>query len=78
MIVFGIIGTIIGIICLILTAVAFLPLLGWFNWLIIPIAVIGLIFGILGRKNAGLVAIILCSAVIIIGVFRLALGGGVL
>lgn len=78
MIVFGVVGTILGIICLILTAVAFIPLLGWFNWFVIPVAVIGLIFGVLGRKNTGMVAIILCSAAIVIGVFRLALGGGVL
>jgi len=78
MIIFGIIGTAIGIICLILTAIAFIPLLGWFNWFIIPVAVIGLVFGILGRKNTGLVAIILCSVAIIIGIFRLAIGGGVI
>lgn len=78
MIILGIIGIIIGVICLILSAVAFIPLLGWFNWFIIPAAVIGLVFGILARKNAGVVAIILCSAAIIIGIFRLALGGGIL
>jgi TRAP-type mannitol/chloroaromatic compound transport system permease small subunit len=78
MMILGIIGAIIGIICLVLAAIAFIPLLGWLYWLIIPIAIIGLIFGILSRNNGGLAAIILCSAVIVIGIVRLALGGGIL
>ena len=36
---------IIGIVALIFAAVAFLPLLGWANWLIIPLAVIGAAVG---------------------------------
>ena len=78
MIILGIIGAIIGIICLILVAIAFIPLLGWLNWLIIPIAIIGLIFGILSRKSGGLAAIILGSTAITIGIIRLMLGGGIL
>lgn len=78
MIILGVIGIIIGIISLLLIAVAFIPFLGILNWFIIPVPVIGLIFSILGRKNTGVVGIILCSAAIIIGVFRLALGGGVI
>jgi hypothetical protein len=32
---------IIGIVALVCAAVAFLPFLGWANWLILPLAVIG-------------------------------------
>ena len=32
---------IIGLVALICALVAFLPLLGWANWLIIPLAIIG-------------------------------------
>ena len=36
---FNIVSIIIGLVALALAAVAFLPLLGWANWLIIPLAV---------------------------------------
>ena len=78
MIILGIFGIIIGVISLILVAVAFIPLLGWLNWLIIPLAVLGLVFGILARRSSGIAAILLCSAAIIIGIFRLAIGGGII
>lgn len=55
MIILGIIGIIIGIISLLLIAIAFIPFLGILNWFIIPVPVIGLIFSILGRKNTGVV-----------------------
>jgi len=51
---------------------------GWLNWLIIPLAVLGLVFGILARRSSGIAAILLCSAAIIIGIFRLAIGGGII
>ena len=78
MILFGILGIFIGIMSLLMVAIAFIPLLGWMNWFIIPIAIIGLIFGILARKGTGVAAIILCSTAIVIGIFRLALFGGII
>ena len=36
---------IIGVVALIFAVVAFLPLLGWANWFIIPLAVIGAAVG---------------------------------
>jgi len=38
---FNIVSLIIGFVALILAVIAFIPLLGWANWLIIPLAVIG-------------------------------------
>ena len=38
---FNLASLIIGFIGLICALVAFLPLLGWANWLIIPLAIIG-------------------------------------
>ena len=38
---------IVGIIALLGAVVAFLPLLGWANWLLIPLAVVGLALGAL-------------------------------
>ena len=70
---FNIVSIIIGLIALALAAVAFLPLLGWANWLIIPLAVIGAGVGAIGGAKAGRN---LNLFVIVIGVLRLMLGGG--
>jgi hypothetical protein len=72
---FNIASLIIGFIALICTLIAFLPLLGWANWLIIPLAIIGAAVGMLSRGTAGRNLNLL---VIVIGVVRLMLGGGIL
>jgi hypothetical protein len=72
---FNIASLIIGFIALICTLIAFLPLLGWANWLIIPLAIIGAVVGMLSRGTAGRNLNLL---VIVIGVVRLMLGGGIL
>jgi hypothetical protein len=66
---------IIGVVALICGAVAFLPLLGWAYWLIIPLAVIGAGIGAMSQGTAGRN---LNLVVIVIGVVRLMLGGGIL
>ena len=58
-----------------LVAIAFLPVLGIANWIIIPIAVIGAGIGALSRSNLGRN---LNLFVIVIGVVRLIIGGGIL
>jgi ABC-type transport system involved in cytochrome c biogenesis permease subunit len=63
----------IGIVTLILAIFAFIPLLGWANWIIIPFAVIGLALGAMSDKTAGRN---LNIVVIVIGIIRLMLGGG--
>lgn len=72
---FNIASLIIGFVALVCDVVAFLPLLGWLNWLIIPLAIIGAGVGILSRGTAGRNLNLL---VILIGVVRLVLGGGIL
>jgi len=72
---FNIASLIIGFVALILALVAFLPLLGWANWLIIPLAIIGAGVGMVSRGTAGRN---LNLFVIVIGVLRLMLGGGIL
>ena len=66
---------IIGIVALILAVVAFLPLLGWANWLIIPLAAIGAAVGMISSGTSGRN---LNLFVIVVGVVRLMLGGGIL
>ena len=72
---FNIVSIIIGLVALALAAVAFLPLLGWANWLIIPLAVIGAGIGSMGASKGGRN---LNLVVIVIGILRLMLGGGIL
>ena len=49
----NIISLIIGFIALILVVVAFIPLLGWANWVIVPLAVVGLAIGATSPSKAG-------------------------
>jgi uncharacterized membrane protein YjjP (DUF1212 family) len=72
---FNIVSVIIGFVALVFAAIAFLPLLGWANWLIIPLAIIGAVVGMISRSTAGRN---LNLFVIVIGVVRLMLGGGIL
>ena len=72
---FNLASLIIGFVALILAVVAFLPLLGWANWLIIPLAIIGAVVGMLSSGTAGRN---LNLFVIVVGIVRLMLGGGIL
>jgi hypothetical protein len=71
----NLVSLIIGVVALACTAVAFLPLLGWANWLILPLAVIGAGIGAMSQGKAGRN---LNLFVIVVGVLRLMLGGGIL
>jgi hypothetical protein len=66
---------IIGVVALIFAVIAFLPLLGWANWLIIPLALIGAAIGMASNSNTGRN---LNLFVVVVGVLRLMLGGGIL
>lgn len=72
---FNLASLIIGIVALICVVVAFIPFLGILNWLIIPLAIIGAAVGMISRSTAGRN---LNLFVIVIGVVRLMLGGGLL
>ena len=72
---FNIISLIIGFVALILAIIAFIPFLGWANWLIIPLAIIGAVVGMFSSGTAGRN---LNLVVIVIGIVRLMLGGGIL
>jgi len=72
---FNLVSLIIGIVALLCAMVAFIPLLGWLNWLIIPLAIIGAGIGMISRGRAGQN---LNLFVIVVGVVRLMLGGGIL
>jgi hypothetical protein len=71
---FNLASLLIGFVALILAIIAFLPLLGWANWLIIPLAIIGAGVGMISRGTAGRN---LNFLVIVIGIVRLMIGGGI-
>lgn len=71
----NLISLIIGAVSLVLALIAFLPLLGWANWLIIPLAIIGAVVGMASNASSGRN---LNLFVILVGVIRLSLGGGIL
>ena len=71
---FNIVSLIIGVVAFIFALIAFIPLLGWANWLIIPLAIIGAGVGMISSSNTGRN---LNLFVILVGVFRLMLGGGI-
>jgi hypothetical protein len=70
---FNLVSLIIGFVALVCAVVAFLPFLGWANWLIIPLAIIGAAVGMISRGTAGRNLNLL---VIVIGIVRLMMGGG--
>ena len=69
------VSKIIGVIALIGMIIGLIPFLGAINWLVIILALVGLIFGIFSKNTGGL---ILNGIVLIISALRLIVGGGVL
>lgn len=69
------IGRIFGILSLFGMVLGLIPLLGWLNWLNIPLAILGLILSIIGKSKGG---IIICIVAIFFGILRLMLGGGII
>ena len=71
----NVVSLLIGAVALVFAVIAFLPLLGWANWLIIPLAVIGAGIGAMSSSNMGRN---LNLFVIVVGIVRLMLGGGII
>jgi len=71
---FNLASLVIGFVALLCALVAFIPLLGWLNWLIIPLAILGAGVGLISRGTAGRNVNLF---VIVIAIFRLMLGGGI-
>lgn len=69
----NILSLIVGAFSLFLAIFAFLPFLGWANWVIIPCAIFGLALGVLSDRTSGRN---LNLVVIGVGALRLMLGGG--
>ena len=70
---FNILSLLIGGFALLLAIPALLPLLGWMNWIVIPLSVLGLGVGVISKSKAGRN---LNLVVLVIAALRLMLGGG--
>ena len=70
----NLISILIGLVALPGALIAFIPLLGWLYWFVVPVAIIGLIFGVLSRGRTGRN---LNLIVIVVGVLRLMIGHGI-
>jgi hypothetical protein len=72
---FNLLSLVVGVIALLLAVIGFVPLLGWLNWFIIPIAIIGAGLGVISKSTSGRN---LNLFVIVVGIVRLSIGGGIL
>jgi hypothetical protein len=71
----NLVSLLIGAVAALLAIPAFIPLLGWANWVVVPVAMIGLLFGLASGRTSGRN---LNLIVIAIGIIRLMLGGGLI
>ncbi|MFC3096698.1 hypothetical protein [Alteraurantiacibacter palmitatis] len=65
----------IGLLSLIIVIPSQIPLLGWGNWLALPLVVTGIVVGALSSKDAGRN---FCLVIFVVAVIRLMLGGGII
>jgi hypothetical protein len=67
----NILSVLLGIVVLLLALVGFIPLLGWLNWLLIPMALVGAAIGALSAhksgRNLNLILVVVCTIRLIIG-----------
>ena len=71
----NLLSILIGLVALVLAIPSTIPFLGWGNWFVLPIAVVGIGVGALSRSNAGRN---FCLIVFAIAVVRLMIGGGII
>jgi hypothetical protein len=71
----NIVSILIGLVALLLAIPSAIPFLGWGNWVVLPIAIVGAGIGALSRSNHGRN---FCLVVLAIAGLRLMLGGGVI
>ena len=64
-----------GLVSLVVVIPATIPLLGWANWLALPLIAVGVVLGQLSSSNTGRN---FCLIVLLIAAVRLTLGGGII
>ncbi|MEM7666226.1 MAG: hypothetical protein AAF250_10265 [Pseudomonadota bacterium] len=71
----NILAFLIGLVSLLIVIPAQIPLLGWANWVALPLIVIGVIIGALSSSNSGRN---FCLIILLVAAVRLTIGGGVI
>lgn len=71
----NLLSIVIGLVALVLAIPSTIPLLGWGNWFVLPIALVGAGVGALSSSNGGRN---FCLIVFALAVVRLMLGGGII
>jgi hypothetical protein len=71
----NVLSILIGLLSLAIVIPSQIPLLGWGNWLALPLIVVGIVVGALSRSNGGRN---FCLIVFAIAAVRLMLGGGII
>lgn len=81
----GLISLLWGIFAMVWMLLALIPLLGWGNWFLIPFAAVGAIIAAIGiaftspaRRGRAKTGLLLNALVIVVGIGRLMLGGGLI
>ena len=81
----GVISLLWGIVALLWMILALIPLLGWGNWFLIPFAAVGAVIGALGilfthpsKRGRAKTGLVLNGIVVLVGIVRLSMGGGVI
>ena len=69
----NILSILVGLLSLVIVIPSQIPLLGWGNWLALPLIVVGIGLGALSSKNSGRNFCLIVGAVAVV---RLMLGGG--
>ena len=71
----NIISSILGVVSIVIVIVGIFPFLGWINWIAVGISLIGVLLGFIAAKDSGRN---LNLVVLIVALFRLAIGGGII
>jgi len=75
---------VLGILAVLGMILGFMPCVGWYNWVNIPFAFLGLIISIIAVATAkeqsgpAIAGLVMCALAAIFGLVRLVLGGGLL
>lgn len=69
----NVLSILIGLLSLVIVIPSQVPLLGWGNWLALPVIAVGIALGALSSSNTGRN---FCLVVLAIAAIRLMLGGG--
>ena len=71
----NVLSILLGLLSLLIVIPSQIPLLGWGNWLALPVIVVGVAVGALSKSTGGRN---FCLIVLAIAVVRLMLGGGII